>query len=58
MYKITYNTFKELVMNDSAKLLKPKISALQAKIKEAIYEEEDAQSSRASSSNSRNRSKI
>lgn len=58
MYQRTYTTFKELGMNDSAKLLKPKISALQAKIKEAVYEEEESQPSRASSSNSRNRSKI
>lgn len=59
MYQRAYNTFCELGMNDSAKLMKPKLAQLaklQAKLTDAD-EEEDNQYSRASSSRSNSRAK-
>lgn len=63
MYQRAYDTFCELGMNDSAKMMKPKISKmtkLQAKLNDLEEEEEYNQYSRASSSrsNSRTKSKI
>lgn len=60
MYQRAYDTFCELGMNESAKLLKPKISKMtkfQAKLNDLEEEEDYNQYSRVSSSRSNSRAK-